>query len=65
MPALGQSLKLANENPARKLEVKLATGEADGTLDASIAVADERAWKATLNLDAERAGPVAKPEAGQ
>ena len=64
MPALGQSLKLANENPARKLEVKLATGEADGTVDASIAVADERAWKATLNLDNTGSKDSGKTHAG-
>lgn len=64
MAALGQSLKLANENPARKLEVKLATGEADGTLDASIAVADERAWKATLNLDNTGSKDSGKTHAG-
>ena len=64
LPALSQSLKLANENPARKLEVKLAGGEADGTVDASIAVADERAWKATLNLDNTGSKDSGKTHAG-
>ena len=49
MPALGLSLKLANENPARRIEVSLATGDTDGVVDATVSVADERAWKAMLS----------------
>ena len=51
MAALGQSLKLANENPARRIEVSLAGSDTDGAVDATVSVADERAWKAMLNLD--------------
>lgn len=64
MPALGESLKLANENPARKLEVKLAGGEAEGTVDAGITVVDERAWKATLNVDNTGSKDSGKTHAG-
>ncbi|CDG84202.1 ShlB/FhaC/HecB family hemolysin secretion/activation protein [Janthinobacterium agaricidamnosum] len=51
LPALAKSLKLANENPARKIEVKLAGSEVEGQLDASVSVADENPWKTMLNLD--------------
>ena len=64
MQALGKSLKLANENPARKMEVKLSGGDADGTVDAGIAVADERAWKVALNLDNTGSNDSGKTHAG-
>ena len=50
LAALSQSLKLANENPARKIEVRLQADEQAaakaGAIDAIVAVADETAWKA-------------------
>ncbi|MFZ4878351.1 ShlB/FhaC/HecB family hemolysin secretion/activation protein [Janthinobacterium sp. Mn2066] len=64
LPALSQGLKLANENPARKLEVKLQAGEADDTIDALVTVADERPWKAMLNLDNTGAQQIGKTHAG-
>ena len=64
MPALGLSLKLANENPARKLEVRLAGGEAEDKVDAGITVVDERPWKATLNLDNTGSDASGKTHAG-
>ena len=51
LPALSQSLKLANENPARKIEVRLQADEPAGAIDAIVTVADERPWKAMLNVD--------------
>ena len=64
MPALGESLKLANENPARKLEVKLAGGAAEGTVDADVTVVDENPWKVTLNLDNTGSESSGKTHAG-
>lgn len=64
MSALGQSLKLANENPARRIEVQLAAGDTDGDVDATIAVADERPWKAMLNLDNTGSAQSGKTHAG-
>ena len=64
MPALGQSLKLANENPARRIEVSLAGSDKDGVLDATVSVADERAWKAMLNLDNTGSKDSGKTHAG-
>ena len=51
LDALSQSLKLANENPARKIEVRLQADEQADAIDAMVTVADETAWKAMLNVD--------------
>ncbi|MFM2086133.1 MAG: hypothetical protein RLZZ237_1002, partial [Pseudomonadota bacterium] len=64
LPALGKSLKLANENPARKMEVKLAASETEGQLDATVSVADENPWKTMLNLDNTGSGQTGKTHAG-
>lgn len=45
------NLKMANENPARKINLKLQSGAADDEVDARLEVSDEKAWKAMLNLD--------------
>lgn len=47
---ISTQLKLANENPAKKVTLKLQGGEND-EVDANLSVADQRAWKAMLNLD--------------
>lgn len=68
LDALSQSLKLANENPARKIEVRLQADEqADakaGAIDAIVAVADETAWKAMLNVDNTGAQETGKTHVG-
>lgn len=51
LPDLSQSLKLANENPARKIEVRLEADEPAGAIDAIVTVADDKPWKAMLNVD--------------
>lgn len=64
---LGQSLKLANENPARKLEVRMSSGETretGDTIDAAVLVNDERAWKVSLNVDNSGSGESGKTHAG-
>lgn len=45
------NLKLANENPAKKIKLGLEGGELDDEVNAKIEVADERAWKGMLNFD--------------
>lgn len=64
LPALGKSLKLANENPARKMEVKLAASEVEGQLDATVSVADENPWKTMLNVDNTGSAQTGKTHAG-
>ncbi|WP_193315641.1 ShlB/FhaC/HecB family hemolysin secretion/activation protein [Janthinobacterium aquaticum] len=64
LPELGQSLKLANENPARKLEVRMSSGETGDSIDAAVLVNDERAWKVSLNVDNSGSGESGKTHAG-
>lgn len=45
------SLKLANENPAKKTTLQLQRGAADGEVDAVLKVSDERPWKIGATLD--------------
>ncbi|WP_332848331.1 ShlB/FhaC/HecB family hemolysin secretion/activation protein [Massilia sp. S19_KUP03_FR1] len=64
-PRLAQNLKLANENPTRRLEVKLAADADDASrVNATVDVADERAWKAMLNLDNTGSAEAGKTHAG-
>ncbi|UMR30570.1 BamA/TamA family outer membrane protein [Massilia sp. MB5] len=51
LPQVSNSLKLANENPARKLSLKLQSGEQHDEVDAAVEVADEKPWKAMFNAD--------------
>lgn len=51
LPAISAAIKLANDNPAKKLTMKLQSGELDDEVNAVLDVADERLWKATLNVD--------------
>jgi hemolysin activation/secretion protein len=44
------NLKQANEQPARRIAMKLQGGEGD-EVDARLEVSDEKPWKAMLNLD--------------
>ncbi len=48
---VSNSLKLANENPAKKTNLKLQSGEKDDEVDATLEVTDERIWKGMLNVD--------------
>ena len=45
------SLRVANEHPMKKLNIRLAPGEKDEDLDATIAVTDERPWRFGAMLD--------------
>src|SRR5476649_1274296 len=45
------SLKLANENPSKKVTLKLASGEQDDEVDATLNVDDQSVWKGMLNAD--------------
>jgi hemolysin activation/secretion protein len=45
------NLKNANDNPSKKVKLKLQSGEADDEVNALIDVADKRPWSASLNLD--------------
>lgn len=62
--AVSRSLKLANENPARKVNLKLQSGEGADEVDAVLEVQDERAWKVMLNLDNSGTEQTGKTHAG-
>ena len=49
--ALSENVQLANESPAKKIEVVLGVGENDGELDAKVEVHDEKPWAIYLSSD--------------
>ena len=48
---IARDLLLANENPARQITVLMRSGEAEDKVDATIKVAEDKAWKASVALD--------------
>lgn len=48
---ISASLKVANENPAKKISLKLQNADKDDEINASLNVADEKAWKVGVTLD--------------
>ncbi len=58
------NLKLANENPARKINLKLQNSEVDDTVKANLEVQDEKPWKVMLNLDNTGTAQTGKTHAG-
>lgn len=49
--AISANLRVANENPAKKLALQLKPGAREGEIDADIQVADEKPWKVAATLD--------------
>lgn len=48
---IARNLLLANENPARQLTVLMRSSESEDKVDATIKVAEDKAWKASVSLD--------------
>jgi hemolysin activation/secretion protein len=48
---ISASLRLANESPAKQVQLKLQSGEQDDAVDARLDVRDQSPWRASLNLD--------------
>jgi hemolysin activation/secretion protein len=48
---LSENIQLANENPAKQIDVVLGIGKLPDTLDAKISVVDEAPFRAYLNVD--------------
>jgi hemolysin activation/secretion protein len=48
---VSRSLKLANENPAKKVNLQLQSSDQENEIDAKLDVKDEKPWKAGLTLD--------------
>ena len=49
--ALSANLRMANENPSKRVNVQLQSGEHPGVIDAVLDVTDERSWSAGAVLD--------------
>lgn len=49
--AVSQSLKLANDNPAKKITLQLQNSDKENEVDANITVKDERPWKIGVSGD--------------
>ena len=49
--AISRSLKLANESPAKKVNLQFLNSEKENEIDANIEVKDERSWKIGLSGD--------------
>ena len=58
------NLKLANENPSKKLKLSLGSGALDDSVDAAIEVLDEKPWSVMLNLDNTGTEETGKTHAG-
>jgi hemolysin activation/secretion protein len=66
-PQLAQvsaNLKLANENPAKKIKLSLEGAQADDEVNARIEVSEQRPWRAMLNLDNSGTDATGKTHAG-
>lgn len=48
---IADNLRLVNEHPAKQATVVLRAGEKEGELDATIRVADDKPWRASLTFD--------------
>lgn len=51
LKAVSKSLKLANENPAKKVTMRMKSTEQDDEVEATLAVVDESIWRTTVSLD--------------
>jgi hemolysin activation/secretion protein len=51
LKSISKSLKLANENPAKKTIMTMKTGAQDDEVDATLAVTEQPVWNASINLD--------------
>lgn len=49
--AMTESLRLANENPSRRVAVTLQAGETPQTVDAAVKVEDEKPWRVFTSVD--------------
>jgi len=61
---VSSNLRLANENPSKKVNLKLQGSDTDGEVDARLEVTDESAWKGMLNADNTGTGQTGKTHLG-
>lgn len=48
---ISRNIRVANENPARKTQMLLQSGEENDTTDVKLKVIDEKPWKVAVSLD--------------
>lgn len=58
------NLKLANENPAKKVKLSLGSGRREDQVDARVEVVDERPWSVMANADNSGTASTGKTHAG-
>ena len=58
------NLKLANENPSKKIKLSLGSGTLEDSVDAAIEVQDVKPWSVMLNLDNTGLDATGKTHAG-
>lgn len=51
LKAVSRSLKLANENPSKKINLQLVNSDKENEIDANITVKDEAPWKIGISAD--------------
>jgi hemolysin activation/secretion protein len=61
---ISANLKLANENPAKRVKLSLEGGQVEDTVDARIEVEDERPWTVMANFDNTGTRETGKTHAG-
>jgi hemolysin activation/secretion protein len=61
---VSSGVRLANENPAKKITLQLASGEGEEEVDAVLKVADESPWKWAANFDNTGTGETGRTHAG-
>lgn len=61
---VSNNLKLANENPAKKIKLSLESGQLEDTVDARVDVFDERPWTVMANFDNTGTQDTGKTHAG-
>lgn len=64
MRQLSEDIQLANENPAKQVEVTLGIGDEEGTVDAKVNVADDNPEKFIFTLDNTGTAATGKLRAG-
>lgn len=64
MRKLSENIQLANENPAKQVEVTLGVGEEEGKVDAKINVTDEKPEKFIFTLDTTGSSGTGRARAG-
>lgn len=64
MRKLSENIQLANENPAKQVEVTLGVGEEEGKVDAKVNVVDEKPEKFIFTLDTTGSSATGRTRAG-